>query len=56
MIETAKNFEWAFGELRDAIEGGMYGTLTFSIQNGVVAHAKKETVSKPPVDNKGAKT
>lgn len=56
MIKPASNFEWACAKLMDAIQSGMYGSITFSMQNGVIGTSKIETVNKPPVDNKAAKT
>lgn len=55
MIGT--NFEWAVGELRKAIEAGLYGNVTFNLQEGIVNGSKVETFSKPkpPVDNKTPK-
>ncbi len=53
--EKAANFQWAVGLLRDAIDAGTYGSLTFSMQNGIIGNAKTETVAKPPVDSKPAK-
>lgn len=56
MKDKGSNFEWAVGMLRQAIESGTYGVLSFSMQNGVIGQVKTETTVKPPVDNKTAKT
>ena len=49
--DKGRSFEWACGLLRDAVEAGIYGNITISMQNGIIGNAKTETVSKPPVDN-----
>lgn len=49
-MNKAEVYVWACGILRDAMESKNYGTLTFSMQNGIIGNVKKETVSKPPVD------
>lgn len=45
------NYIWACGVVREAVDSGLYGTLTLSVQNGVIGNVKTETNSKPPIDN-----
>lgn len=48
--QQSANFSWACGLIRDAIEKGMYGSITLTFRNGGIETAKTETMAKPPVD------
>lgn len=51
MKEKAVNYSWACSVLQKLVEDATYGSVTFSMQNGIIGNMKLETVSKPPVDN-----
>lgn len=46
-----EKYAWACGELREAIDRGIHGNVTFSLKEGDIMNAKTEVFSKPPVDN-----
>lgn len=48
--QQSANFTWACGMIRDAMEKGMYGSITLNFRNGVIDTAKTETMAKAPVD------
>lgn len=43
---------WAFSVLRECSEKAMFGTVTISMQNGVIGSVKVEESFKPPIDQK----
>ena len=53
MNDKMQNYMWACSEIRKAVDAGTFGTLTLSMQNGVIGNVKTETNTKPPVDNTG---
>lgn len=48
--QQSNNFVWICSVIRDAMEKGMYGSITLSFQKGLVSTAKTETMVKAPVD------
>lgn len=49
MIERGDSpYAWASGILRREIEGGTFGAITFTLQNGLIVGAKVEKSEKPP--------
>ena len=56
MNDKLETYGWACAQIRDAIDACMYGSITISMQNGLIGNIKTETVSKPPVDMKQAKS
>lgn len=51
-IDKRDAFLWACGVMREAVENGAYGSITFSMQNGTIGNAKREIVLKPGIDSK----
>lgn len=51
-IDKKEAFMWACQIMRDAVDSGAYGNITFSMQNGIIGNAKRETLLKPGVDSK----
>lgn len=49
-IDKPRSLNWAMTILRDAVDSGTYGTITFSMQNGIIGNAKRETNMKPIID------
>ena len=49
MIERGDSpYNWASGILRREIEGGTFGAITFTLQDGLIVGAKVEKSEKPP--------
>lgn len=56
MIERGpNNLDWAVQILREAVQecgtlptDGFYGTISFTLQNGLIVNSKTEKTQKPP--------
>ena len=50
-IDKTRSLQWATSVLREAVDAGTYGNITFSMQNGIIGNAKRETNMKPIIDS-----
>lgn len=46
---------WACSQLRDAVDGDMYGSVVIKIQNGHIGEVRREEVLKPCIDRRKQK-
>lgn len=50
-MKAMDKFPWACSVIRDAIESGTWGCVSFSMKDGHITAVKTETTQTPPVDN-----
>lgn len=43
-------FIWAVSIVREAVDKGLYGSITLNMQNGSIGNIKTESSEKPPLD------
>lgn len=51
MTDKIQCFMWACSKLREAVDAGEYGSMTISMQGGLIGNIRTEKTEKPPVDN-----
>jgi hypothetical protein len=55
VVEKMDAFMWACSQLRNAVDGDMYGSVVIKIQNGHIGEVRREEVLKPCIDRRKEK-
>lgn len=49
MRDNKELLAWCYLQLQESFNNGLYGAVTFYMQNGVVSNVETKVINKPPI-------
>lgn len=49
MSDKKELLAWCYLQLQNSVNDGLYGAVTFYMQNGVVSNVETKVINKPPL-------